>query len=76
MSTQQIQLILSNINNINLYIHNTSPDVILEEVFDEYDLSDHWIDIIERLQNNFLGAWNSLTEIQKHKLIQKSIEYN
>jgi hypothetical protein len=56
MSTMQVQDYVNMISHINLYIHNTDPEEIVRDVFNSNELTEYYIDLIDRLQNNFMNA--------------------
>jgi hypothetical protein len=71
MNQTQIQQHITMINYINMYIHNTDIEEIAYNVFSS-EVTNDLIDIIEKLQNNFMNCWLSLTISQKENIIKYS----
>ena len=77
MNSAQVQDYINMIKHINLYLHNTDPDDIVRDVFNSDDLTDYYIDLIEKLQNNFLNAQGCMHGIHLQNLIRTShAKYN
>jgi len=73
----QVQDYINMIKNINLYLHNTDPEEIARIVFNSDELTDYYIDFIEKLQNNFLDFQDCMDEIHLQNLIKASYaKYN
>jgi hypothetical protein len=71
MNHAQVQDYINMIKNINLYIHNTDPDKIAHDVFNS-ELTDYYIDFIEKLQNNFMNVQGCMHEVHLQNLIKVS----
>ena len=63
------------INYIGLYIQNANPDDIAKNVFQSDILTDHWADVINKLQNDFFSVWSTLTNNTKLRLIDAAVNY-
>jgi hypothetical protein len=74
MNNIQIQDHINMFKYINLYIHNTDPDEIVRDVFNSDELTDHYIDFIEKLQNNFMNVQGTMNGIHLQNLIR--VSYN
>jgi hypothetical protein len=70
MNTAQIQDYINMIKYINLYLHNTDPEEIARDVFNSDNLTDYYIDFIEKLQNNFLNTQGCMHGVHLQNLIQ------
>jgi len=71
MNQTQIQEQIKMINYINMYIHNTDIEQIAYDVFSS-EVTNDLIDMIEKLQNNFMNCWLSLNISQKENIIKYS----
>jgi len=74
MNPVQIQDHINMIKYINLYIHNTDPVEIARDVFNSDDLTDYYINFIEKLQNNFMDTQGSMNKIFLQNLIKVSYD--
>jgi hypothetical protein len=71
MNQTQIQDNITMIKYINQYIHNTDIEEIAYNVFSS-EVTNDLIDMIEKLQNNFMNCWLSLNISQKENIIKYS----
>lgn len=74
MNPTQIQEHINMIKYVNLYIHNTDLAEIARDVFNADELTNYYIDYIERLQNNFMTVQDSMNKVYFQNLIQ--VSYN
>ena len=73
MNQTQIKDYMKMINYINMYIHNTDIEEIAYNVFSS-EVTNDVIDIVEKLQNNFMNKWSSLNINQKENMIKYSYQ--
>ncbi len=69
MNQSQIQDHNTMINNINLYIHNTTLDEIALDVFAS-DVTEDLINQIEELRTDFMKVWFSLDKKYQENFIK------
>jgi len=71
MNPVQVQDYINMIKYVNLYINNTNLDEIASDVFNS-ELTDHYIDFIEKLQNNFMNTQGLMNTNHLQNLIKLS----
>ena len=63
------------LNKVAKYLYNANQLEIVQNVFEEKNLTKYWEIEIDNLQKNFLNKWLSYEDDIKARLIKAAIEY-
>jgi hypothetical protein len=63
------------LNKVAKYLYNANQLDIVQNVFEEKNLTKYWEIEIDNLQKNFLNKWLSYGDDIKARLIKAAIEY-